>query len=175
MDARSGDVNSKLRGRRGCAAAGPPLGGAGVHGWAWPDGRGQRSPRTADIFLILAAGKRLVPEREDRPGIHPPFQSIHIGKFSRIRSRLGGGLLRSPGPIPAHDQRRRGGRDPGADKRPFCTRSGVQKAPFGVEYQLRPSFQRDELRGTLGVRVHARGCASRPRGRAGSVEHAPRL
>lgn len=61
---RSGDVNS------GRAPPDSPLDGATRSS---VDGRGHRSPRRVDIFVIPAQGKRIVPERKDRPGSNLSF------------------------------------------------------------------------------------------------------
>lgn len=66
------------------------------------DGRGHRSPRRVDIFVIPAQEQRIFPERKDRPGINLSL-SIHIGKLNSIHSCLGGRLtavVMTWGPLP---------------------------------------------------------------------------
>lgn len=71
---RGGDVTT------GCTPPAPPLEGATRTS---VDGRGQRSPRRVDIFVIPAQEKRIVPEWKDRPGINLNFR-IHIGECKRV-------------------------------------------------------------------------------------------
>lgn len=79
---RGGDVTSC------CTPPDSPLEGATRTS---VDGRGQRSPRRVDIFVIPAEEKRIVPEWKDRPGINLNFR-IHIGELNGSHSCFWGGF-----------------------------------------------------------------------------------